>query len=178
MARSKTGAQVMFSSLLPVVGSDIGRNRQTKSINTWLCGCCHHCDTVLFNNVMAYMAPGLMVSNGSHLSQRGNRLFAQELAGRIDRGEHIRLACDKLWDDTQLLEGQGGSMNPQPVVQRHAGDTAAQSKSWDELRPPEVVGPNKKTSAKHPRGKKECSTKKVTEPTSQMKHLSTQMHTA
>ena len=28
--------------------------------------------------------------------------------------EHTRLAYDKLWDDTQWLEGQGASMGPQP----------------------------------------------------------------
>jgi len=42
-------------------------------------------------------------------------------------GEHIRLACDKLWDDTQQLEGWGTIMGPQPVSQRCEGDTAAQT---------------------------------------------------
>jgi len=27
-------------------------------------------------------------------------------------GEHIRLVCDKLWEDTQCLEGLGASMGP------------------------------------------------------------------
>ena len=44
-------------------------------------------------------------------------------------GEHIRLPGDKLWGDTQWLEGRGASMGPQPVAQKHAGDTAAQLKS-------------------------------------------------
>jgi len=30
----ESGAQVIFSSLLPFVGSDVARNRQTQSINT------------------------------------------------------------------------------------------------------------------------------------------------
>jgi len=34
---------------------------------------------------MAYMAPGLLVSDGIHLSQRGKRVFAHKLAGLIDR---------------------------------------------------------------------------------------------
>ena len=42
-------------------------------------------------------------------------------------GEHIRLASDKLWGDEQLLEGWDASTGPQPVAQRHAGNTAAQS---------------------------------------------------
>ena len=44
-------------------------------------------------------------------------VFSQELAGLLDRAlnemlsgrGNIRLACDKLWDDTQWLEGWGAS---------------------------------------------------------------------
>jgi len=36
-------------------------------------------------------------------------------------GEHIRLADDNLWDDTQELEGWCASMGSQPVAQNHAG---------------------------------------------------------
>jgi len=80
----ESGAQVIFSALLPVVGNDIGRNSWAQSINTWLRGwCCHH-HFGFFDNGMAYTAPGLLASNGSHLSQRGKRVFAQELAGLID----------------------------------------------------------------------------------------------
>ena len=84
-------------------------------------------------------------------------------------GEHIRLACDKLWLDTQWLLGCDASMGPQPVAQRRAGDTAAQSRSCrDKLGAPEVVGANRKTTMKHP--------KKVTQPTVQMKCLCTNAH--
>jgi len=63
-------------------------------------------------------------------------------------------------------------MGPQPVAQRHAGDTAMQLKSCgDELGAPEVVGANKETPGKHTKGNKGCSTKKVTRPTAQMKCL-------
>ncbi|KAK4832299.1 hypothetical protein QYF61_021698 [Mycteria americana] len=81
----ESGAQVIFSSLLSVVGSDIGRNRWTQSINTWLRGWyqCHNFG--FLDNGVAYTAPGLMVSNGSYLSQRGKRVFTQELVGLIDR---------------------------------------------------------------------------------------------
>jgi len=81
-------------------------------------------------------------------------------------GKHIRLACDKLWDDTQWLEGQGASTGPQTVAQKHAGDTAAQSKSCgDKLGAPEVAGANKGASVKHPKGNKGCSSMKVAQPT-------------
>jgi len=81
----ESGAQVIFKSLLPVVGSDIGRNRQTKSVNTRLCGWCHSHSFGFFDNGMAYTAPGLLASNGRNLSQMGKRIFAQEFVRLIDR---------------------------------------------------------------------------------------------
>ncbi|PKU43543.1 suppression of tumorigenicity 5 [Limosa lapponica baueri] len=68
-----------------VAGSDSGRNRQIQAINTWLCGWCHHYNFGFFDNGMAYTAPGLLPSNGRHLSQRGKRVFAHEIVGLIDR---------------------------------------------------------------------------------------------
>jgi len=38
-----------------------------------------------FDNRMAYTAPGLLASDRIRLSQRGKRVFAQELAGLIGR---------------------------------------------------------------------------------------------
>ncbi|GAB0209002.1 hypothetical protein GRJ2_003365900 [Grus japonensis] len=80
-----SGAQVIFSSLLPVEGSNGGRNRRTQSINAWLCDWCQHHNFGFFDNGAAYTAPGLMNPDGIHLSQRGKRIFAQELGGLIDR---------------------------------------------------------------------------------------------
>ncbi|GAB0208855.1 hypothetical protein GRJ2_003351200 [Grus japonensis] len=80
-----SGAQVIFSSLLPVEGSNIGRNRRTQSINAWLCGWCQCHNFGFFDNGTAYTAPGLMNPDGIHPSQRGKRIFAQELARLIDR---------------------------------------------------------------------------------------------
>jgi len=37
----ESGAQVIFSSLLPVADGDVGRNRCTQPTNTWLRGWCH-----------------------------------------------------------------------------------------------------------------------------------------
>jgi len=81
----ESGAQVIFSSLLPVAGGDVARNRWTQSINTWLRGWCHRHSFGFFDNGMAYTAPDLMASDGIHLSQSGKRTFAQELAGLIGR---------------------------------------------------------------------------------------------
>ena len=82
----ESGAQVIFFSLLPVAGSDIGRNRWTQSINNiWLRRWCHRYSFGVLDNGMAYRAPGLLKSDGIHLSQRGERVFAQELAWLMDR---------------------------------------------------------------------------------------------
>jgi len=81
----ESGAQVIFSSLPPVVGRDVERHRQTKSINTWLRDWCHRHNFGFFDHGTTYTAPSLLESNGNQLSQRGKRIFAQELAGLIDR---------------------------------------------------------------------------------------------
>jgi len=89
----------------------------------------------------------------------------------------MRLASDKLWGDIQWLKGQGDSMGLQPVARRRAVDTAAQLKSYrNKLGAPEVVGANKETSVKHPKGNKGCSSMKVTRSTAQMKCLYTNAH--
>ena len=38
-----------------------------------------------FDNGMVYTAPGLLASDGNHLSQREKRVFAHKLVGLIDR---------------------------------------------------------------------------------------------
>jgi len=54
-------------------------------MNTWLRGWCHHHSFGFFDNGMAYTAAALLASNGSHLSQKGKRVFAQGLVGLIGR---------------------------------------------------------------------------------------------
>jgi len=91
--------------------------------------------------------------------------------------EHIGLADDKTWVDTQWFKGWGGSMGPQSVYLRRAGDTVAQSKSCrHKLGAPQVVGPNKEASVKHLKGNKGCSSMKVTRLKAQMKWCYTNTH--
>ena len=81
-------------------------------------------------------------------------------------GEHIRLACDKLWDDPPSLEGPGAIKGPQLVALRHVGYTGARSKSYgDEPGAAEVTGANRGTSVKYLKRIKECSSKQVTQLT-------------
>jgi len=68
-------------------------------------------------------------------------------------GDNIRLARDKLWDNTLSLEEQGASKGPQPGAPRCAGYTGAHLKSYeDEPGAPEIVGANRKTPVKYLRG--------------------------
>lgn len=84
----ESGAQVTFSSTLPVEGNNIRRNRWAESINTWLHGWCHCQHFGGFDNAMAYAAPGMLASGGIHPSQQGRRVFAQEVAGLTGRALH------------------------------------------------------------------------------------------
>jgi len=77
--------QVTFPSLLPVTESDTGRNRWPQSINTCLCVWCHHYSFGFFDNGMAFMASGWLVSDGIHISQRRQKVFAHKLTGFFDR---------------------------------------------------------------------------------------------
>jgi len=48
------GAQVVFSSFLPVAGNDEGRNRKTQQINTWLRDWCHQQNFGFFDHELVY----------------------------------------------------------------------------------------------------------------------------
>jgi len=79
------GVHVVFPSIPAVAGRDTERSRKTHLINTWLRGWCKHKNFGYFNHGMVYSAPGLMAVDGSHLSQRGKWILAQELAGLVER---------------------------------------------------------------------------------------------
>jgi len=80
-----SGVQVVFSSVPPVAGEDEGRNMKSEQINTWLQAWCHRQNVGFFDLGSVSMAPGLLETDGVHLSQKGKRILAQELAGLIDR---------------------------------------------------------------------------------------------
>lgn len=73
----ESGAQVIFSSLLLVVGTNTERSRQAQSTNTWLCGSVAHHSFGLTST-----APGQQVSDGIHLSDGGRAHKLEVLLGR------------------------------------------------------------------------------------------------
>lgn len=55
-------AYIIFSSLPPVLGKDMETNRRILSLSTWLHGWCHHKNSGIFENQMAYVAPGMLTA--------------------------------------------------------------------------------------------------------------------
>ena len=78
-----SGAEAVFS-IAPVAGNDEGGNRKSQQTNTCLQAWCHWWNFGVFDHGLIYTAPGLLVTDRVHLSQRGKRILAQELAGLID----------------------------------------------------------------------------------------------
>jgi len=80
-----SGAQVEFSSIPSVAGNSIERGRKTHLVNRWLRDWCHRSNFGFFDHGDMYTAPGLLVTGGVQLSQRGKRILGHELAGLIER---------------------------------------------------------------------------------------------
>uniref|UniRef100_A0A8B9I413 Uncharacterized protein n=1 Tax=Anser brachyrhynchus TaxID=132585 RepID=A0A8B9I413_9AVES len=59
----ESGAQVIFSSLLPFWGDDVGWNRRIQFINAWLHDWCHRQGFGFFHNGWFYKTPGLTLSD-------------------------------------------------------------------------------------------------------------------
>jgi len=59
-------------------------DRKTQVMEKWLRGWRCHRNFGLFDQGAIYWAPGLMAAGWCHLSLRGKRILAQELAGLIE----------------------------------------------------------------------------------------------
>jgi len=79
------GIQVVFSGIPTVAGKDNVVTRKTHRINTWLRGWCKCKNLRFFDHGVVYLAHGLRSADEYHLSQRGKRILAQELAGLVER---------------------------------------------------------------------------------------------
>lgn len=78
-----SGAQVVFASALPIGGIDV--DKQTHHINMWLRDWCNWHTFGFVDHGKVYVTLGLLAPDEMHLSQKGKRIFAQELAGLIGR---------------------------------------------------------------------------------------------
>lgn len=175
-----SGAQVIFSSILPVEGRNFGRNRQAESINTWIHDCCHHQKVGGFDNGMS----GLCSTR--HVGTRWDSPFSggeESLCSETSRahwqsfklyvslcgGEEQYQACPgKLWDEMLGQRGLGASKSPLPLTLKCIGHTRAHSQSYgDDAGIPEVIEANRETPEKY------HSSMKVTQTTAQLRSLYT-----
>jgi len=76
---------VVFFSIPSVAGKSTERGRKTHLINRCLRDWCCWWNFGFFDHGEVYMAPGLLVTDGVWLSQRGKRILAHELAAFIKR---------------------------------------------------------------------------------------------
>ncbi|KAM7138764.1 uncharacterized protein RBU57_016504 [Macrochelys suwanniensis] len=78
------GAQVVFSSILPVKGRGTGRDRCIVEVNAWLRRWCRQEGFGFLNHGML-IQEGLLGRDGVHLSRRGKTLFGHRLANLVRR---------------------------------------------------------------------------------------------
>ncbi|RMC06501.1 hypothetical protein DUI87_15937 [Hirundo rustica rustica] len=81
----RTGIQVVFCSVPLVAEKNDERNRRTHIFNKWLKGWCYRQNFGFFDHGATFMAPALLESDGIHLSVKGRRFLAHELADLIER---------------------------------------------------------------------------------------------
>ena len=77
------GAQVIFSSILPVRGKGAARNRCRMQINFWLRGWCHREGFGFYDNGTFFDDYSLLGRDGIHLSRRGKGIFGSRLANLV-----------------------------------------------------------------------------------------------
>lgn len=79
------GAQVVFSSLLPVEGRGPGRERRILEMNNWLRRWCQRERFGFLDHGMRFRDEGLLASDGLHLTRTGKNVFGRRLANLIRR---------------------------------------------------------------------------------------------
>ena len=79
------GAQVIFSSILPVRGKGAARNRCVMYINSWLHGWCHREGFGFYDNGVFFNDNNMLGRDGIHLSKRGKGIFSSRLANLVRR---------------------------------------------------------------------------------------------
>ncbi|KAM6036240.1 uncharacterized protein LJ206_001286 [Theristicus caerulescens] len=74
------GAQVIFSSILPVQGKGVARNRCIMHSNSWLRGWCHREGFGFYDNEAFFDDYNMLGRDGIHLSRRRKGSFSNRLA--------------------------------------------------------------------------------------------------
>ena len=77
------GAQVIFSSILPVRGKGVSINRRIMHINSWLRGWCRHEGFGFYDSKAFFEDYNMLGRDGIHLSRRGKGIFSNRLANLV-----------------------------------------------------------------------------------------------
>jgi len=80
-----SGAQVVFSSTLPVKGKGFERASPIWQINKWLQDRCHSQWCGYLDHGTCFEKSGLLGADGVHLSEKGKSIFGQRLAKMMMR---------------------------------------------------------------------------------------------
>nr|XP_048718317.1 uncharacterized protein LOC125641845 [Caretta caretta] len=78
-------AQVVFSSILPMEGKGLGRDRRIMEVNEWLHKWCWREGFGFFDHGMVFQEGGVLGRDGLHLTKRGKSIFASRLANLVRR---------------------------------------------------------------------------------------------
>jgi len=81
MQAKSIGAQIIFSSILPVGGKEEARNRRIMNINFWLHDSCRH--EGFYYNGTFFNDYNLLGRDGIHLSSRDKGIFGSRLANLV-----------------------------------------------------------------------------------------------
>jgi len=85
MAVRDSGAQAVFSSVLPVEGKGFECASKIGQINKWLQGWCHSQRFRHLGHGNCFEKPGLLRADGVHLSEKGKSMFGHQLAKLVKR---------------------------------------------------------------------------------------------
>ena len=94
-----SGAQVVFSSIPPVIGNDGSLNRMDQRINTWLWAWCAQQGFGFFGLCSIYKRPGLLATSTSSFSHRWKGTLWWELGRFIDK------ALKSVWRGVEGVTG-------------------------------------------------------------------------
>ncbi|PKU47453.1 hypothetical protein llap_2276 [Limosa lapponica baueri] len=79
------GAQIVFYSVPPVLGTDELINKKIRQINAWIHNWCYQQGFGFSDHSLIYRTLDLLANDGKTLSRKGKRVVGQELARLMDR---------------------------------------------------------------------------------------------
>ena len=79
------GAQIVFSSILPVLGRGIERERKILRVNDWLRRWSRREGFGFWDHGLRFLEDGLLAKDGLHLTRTGKNVFGHSMRNLIRR---------------------------------------------------------------------------------------------